>query len=420
MTLQCLLACMIAGRPYLPLDPSCPAARALGFLRNAGASLLLAPEPLETCLPTLDRAELYRAAASGAESPYPERDQSAPFYILYTSGSTGKPKGVRVGEAQLLSFTAWARTLAPEGGVWVNTAPYSFDLSAMALFPALTAGAALCDLPRTDDYQALFAALAGSGATVLVATPSFASLCLADRSFCRSLLPRLRAFLFCGETLPPKTALRLMDRFPEAAVVNCYGPTETTVAVTAVTITRALCRGPLPVGYAKHGSRIAILDGALKPLSDGTEGQIAIFGDTVAAYMDGSEENFPVLGGERAYLTGDLGHMEKGLLFFHRRMDRQLKYRGYRISPQEIEAALLSLDGVRQAAVLPRMRGDTVAGLTAFAACEGDGALLRERLLALLPAYMVPGRIVCMPRLPVNANGKCDYKKLMEMISNGG
>lgn len=415
LTLQCFLGCAMAGKPYLPIDPACPPARALDIVRDAGADVLLAMALPETGIHTISRETLRAAACSHTSFDFPERSNNSPFYILYTSGSTGKPKGVKVGPRQLFHFTQWAKTLAPTGGVWLNTASYAFDLSVMALYPALTTGGCLCDLPTTEEYPALFAALAASGATALVATPSFAALCLADRQFSRQLLPRLQTFLFCGEILPHKTVTRLLERFPQAALWNCYGPTEATVAVTAVKISEDM--EEIPVGYAKPGSRLMVVDSSLRPLPDKQEGQIVITGDTLAAYVHPDPEKFVLLDGRRAYLTGDAGRLEKGLLYFHGRMDRQIKYRGFRIEPSEVEAALLSLEGVEQAAALPRLRGGRVAGLAAFVAGPADTAWLRHALGGLLPPYMIPGRIIRLPRLPLGPTGKCDYNKLMEMVS---
>lgn len=415
LTLQCFLGCAMAGKPYLPIDPACPPARAMEILRDARADLLLGMELPELNLPALSKEILQAAASQTASFCFPERSNDSPFYILYTSGSTGKPKGVKVGPHQLLCFTEWAKSLAPESGVWLNTAPYAFDLSVMALYPALTTGTALCDLPATEDYPALFAALAASHAAALVATPSFAALCLADRQFSQTLLPHLRTFLFCGETLPRKTASRLLERFPKAVLQNCYGPTETTVAVTAVKITEDI--RDIPVGYAKPGSRVLVVDGALHPLPDNTEGQIVILGDTLADYVHPDPEKFILLEGQRAYLTGDAGHLENGLLYFHGRMDRQLKYRGFRVEPSEIESALLSLKGVEQAAVLPRVRDGRVLGLAAFVTGDAQPRTLRLQLKDLLPPYMIPGRIIPLPMFPLGPNGKCDYNQLMEMVS---
>ena len=175
--------------------------------------------------------------------------------IIFTSGSTGTPKGVKITADCLNHFLEWSVGLGgpaeeKQGAVFLNQAPFSFDLSVMD-------------------------SLKDSGAGVWVSTPSFTELCLADPGFEERLLPRLRAFLFCGETLPCATVRWLKSRFPQAVVVNTYGPTESTVAVTEVEITDTMAAGssPLPVGRARPGTRIEIRNEKGAALPEGEQGE---------------------------------------------------------------------------------------------------------------------------------------------------
>ncbi len=202
--------------------------------------------------------------------------------IIFTSGSTGTPKGVKITADCLNHFLEWSVGLGgpaeeKQGAVFLNQAPFSFDLSVMDLYTCLACGGTLWCLEKEvqEDYQKLMDSLKDSGAGVWVSTPSFAELCLADPGFEERLLPRLRAFLFCGETLPCATVRRLKSRFPQAVVVNTYGPTESTVAVTEVEITDTMAAGssPLPVGRARPGTRIEIRNEKGAALPEGEQGE---------------------------------------------------------------------------------------------------------------------------------------------------
>ena len=193
----------------------------------------------------------------------PPIDPNAAFYIIFTSGSTGDPKGVIITAGNLGAFVTWMlaeHAFVPAGEVFLNQAPFSFDLSVMDLYLSLATGGTLHSITREEiaDFRRLFRSLTESGLTTWVSTPSFAQLCLAERTFAAERLPGLRRFLFCGETLFPETAARLCERFPEAEVWNTYGPTEATVATTSIRITPEIAArgGALPIGFpaSRHGN----------------------------------------------------------------------------------------------------------------------------------------------------------------------
>ena len=191
------------------------------------------------------------------------------------------------------------------------------------------------------DLDKLYRALGESGATRMSCTPSFTRLCLCDKSFQRELMPALQTVFFCGETLPARTVRQLRQRFPGVTVLNAYGPTEATCAVCAVEVTGA--GEPLPVGQlANAACQLLILDRDGNELPPGQSGEIAIAGQSVASgYLNASAERFGSWQGQRLYRTGDIGRIENGLLWYSGRLDRQLKYKGYRIEPGEIEAVIL-------------------------------------------------------------------------------
>lgn len=440
----CFLACVKSGRAYCPVDASVPHQRVQAIARCLHPSAVLAVEPLELeGVKALDPRQLCKTA--GPEDCLPrEESWVGPedlFYLIFTSGSTGDPKGVQITTSCLEHYLDWSVTLgtAPEqkrGKVFLNQAPFSFDLSVMDLYSCLACGGTLWMLEKRvqADFSALFDSLGHSQAAVWVSTPSFADLCLSDPAFSQALLPHLELFLFCGETLANTTARRLLERFPKAAVVNTYGPTESTVAVTQVTITRQLAQGeqPLPVGRPKPGSWIEIYGEDGLPVPNGEKGEIVIFGDTVStgyfgrpdltqkAFFQTIRDGAPC----RAYRTGDEGFLQDGMLFYSGRMDLQVKLHGYRIELGDIEGNLLRLPLVQGAAVVPREEDGRVKSLAAFVSLkqgtEGSFQLaqqLKRELRAYLPEYMIPKKFVFLDRIPMTPNGKADRKALKERLA---
>ncbi|HJT75805.1 MAG TPA: D-alanine--poly(phosphoribitol) ligase subunit DltA [Gemmataceae bacterium] len=417
------LGALRAGRAYVPIDTVTPAQRVGRVVTAAAAPVMLTPESV--------------AAITEEAGAAPRRDLGPddPFYIMFTSGSTGDPKGVVITLGCLTSYLDWllAEQNFEEGEHFLNVVPYSFDVSVMDTYAALATGGTIYSVTREDvaNPRQLYPFLADAGLTTWVSTPSFAQMCLVERSFSAELLPRLRRFLFCGETLAPEVAARLLDRFPAAQVWNTYGPTETTVAVTSLRIDRDMLArwSPLPIGRPMPGSRVVVVDEADRPVPDGKRGQIVIAGPSVSpGYLgrpDLTERGFFRLGGLRAYRTGDWGRYRDGLLFFEGRMDGQIKLHGYRIELADVEANLRALPGVRDAVVLPVLKQGAADSLAAFVILNERpagsdfqaAAALRSQLAERLPAYMLPRKVHFLETFPMNANGKADRRRLAEVLA---
>lgn len=440
------LACVRAGHPYCPIDLSLPVNRMEEIAETIGDPLILSVEGgsvLRTGK-TMGREEIHAACQIPQMSalqakdalPLEEREAITPeeaapralavqpeetFYIIFTSGSTGKPKGVEIPEASLARFTDWSATLGgtaeeKAGAVFLNQAPFSFDLSVMDLYTALTTGGTVFCLTKsvTADMKKLLKALRESDASYWVSTPSFAALCLADHQFNRELLPHLRAFFFCGETLHAETVSKLKELF-DAKVINTYGPTESTVAVTEAEITREMAAcGDVPIGKAKPGSCLEI---------DPATGELIIRGNTLAKgyYKDPEKtaESFFTDEHGRGYHTRDAVIQRDGLYYYAGRLDRQIKLHGYRIEPGDIEENIRRTAGAADVLVFPKTEGGKVRYLIA---CVGglpdtreEMKCIKKNLKAELPDYMIPRRILLFPSFPLNANGKVDRNKLMEL-----
>ena len=444
------LAALGLGRAYVPVDASLPPGRVAPMLDAVGAEdAVLVQDPP----PAIGRELATRGIATMRVHPLgaglettdatelPPPDPSATAYILFTSGTTGAPKGVPVSHAALAHFTSWllaSHRFVPGGETFLNQAPFGFDLSVMDLYGALLTGGTLLAItpPEVADPRSLFQRLDGAPLTTWVSTPSFARFCLAERRFARDMLPTLRRFLFCGETLAPSLARDLLARFPGVEVWNMYGPTETTVAVTAVRIDPELAaaEGPLPVGRAAPGMDIWIADPAApaSPLSGGARGEIVIAGAQVAdGYLgEGTLDRpggpfFVLPDGRRAYRTGDLGWIDPrdGMLYCAGRLDRQVKLHGYRIELEEIETHLRAVPGVAEAAVVAVERDGLPDHLVALVvvtpALASVGRALtdhvRKALAESLPAYAVPRLVRRTATLPLTTHGKLDRRALREL-----
>src|SRR6266513_4113318 len=225
--LVAFLGSVKSGRPYVPLDTALPQQRIDKILAASRAALVLTSK------------DVLQFSALQIRCPSRGVQGDEPFYILFTSGSTGEPKGVIITLACLEHFITWMlaeQRFAEIGEVFLNQAPFSFDLSVMDLYCTLATGGTLFSISRdlVANPKKLYRALARSGVTTWVSTPSFAQMSLVEDKFSEAMLPRVRRFLFCGETLPPQTAAQLLARFPQAQVWNMYGPTEATVATTSI------------------------------------------------------------------------------------------------------------------------------------------------------------------------------------------
>ncbi len=440
--LVCFLACAKSGRAYCPIDISVPQSRVQAIVEEVKPEQILATEewglPYENVLPLASLESIIQSESHTIEK---EKYVSAEdvFYIIFTSGSTGIPKGVQITRDCLDHFVDWATKLGsglPENAVctYINQAPFSFDLSVMDVYLSLYMGGTIWALSKETqcDMKNLLQSLENSESDIWVSTPSFAELCLSDKKFSEALMPKLKRFLFCGETLSNGTVLRLQKAFPKAEIINTYGPTESTVAVTQILVDAEVQKrwSPLPVGKEKPGTWIFIMDENGKELPEGEKGEIVIVGDTVSiGYWNNREMTEKAFGtylidGKeyRLYRTGDKGYKKEGLLFYCGRLDLQIKLHGYRIELEDIESNIRRLPKVSQAAVLPVYQGGQVKYLTAFLAMKGQvtdaftkGQAIRESLKEYLPDYMIPRKIKFLETLPMTNNGKVDRRALEEM-----
>jgi len=420
-----LLAIARAGAAFLPLDSDAPRERLRDLLDDSRAVALLIPAEQHPRLGHLHSQTLVVDMAMTAGTAPPSASWSPPApedlaYVLFTSGSTGRPKGVMIEHAALSQRLAWLSEtygIGPEDRSALAT-QITFDPALIELCLPLIHGASIALPPPGRLLPETLAAFAARHAVSFIAfVPATLHRFTQAAAHCPDL--RLRVACCGGEVLPPEVARQFM-RATNARLFNVYGPTETAIFATAWPCTGEDLGTPLPVGRPIAGTQVYILDPQLRPLPFYETGEIYLGGVVARGYLnrpDLDREAFldnPFPPGGRLYRTGDLGWLNTtGTLHFVGRRDRQIKLRGYRIEPGEIEAALLACDGVRQAAV-KRVTLDGKDALHAWVAMPAGGsvAAVQEQLRRRLPDYMLPAALLALPALPESQTGKIDYSRL--------
>ncbi|AYV68637.1 D-alanine--poly(phosphoribitol) ligase subunit 1 [Niallia circulans] len=430
------LACVQAGHPYIPVDTSIPIERVRLIVEKSGAGVVINTTTSKLDFEgviVLQMLEMNLEQVEHIGEEYWVQSDEV-FYIIYTSGSTGNPKGVQITAANLQSFTDWMTGDFPlgEGKVFLNQAPFSFDLSVMDFYPALQSGGTIHTLEKevSNKPKLLFENLSHSSIQIWTSTPSFVQMCFPNPDFNQKMLPELELFLFCGEVLPLAVATELKERFPKARIFNTYGPTEATVAVTSIEITEELLaeEKALPVGYPKSDMRVFVLDELDNPLPEGEKGELILAGPSVSKGYLGepqlAEKAFGMINGMNAYRTGDAGFIQDGVVYCQGRMDYQIKLHGYRMELEEIEFHLNQSEYIKTAIIIPYAPNEEIEYLIAAVVPENHDfdkefkltAAIRKDLALRLPAYMIPRKFTYHSSIPMTINGKVDRKKMKEEV----
>ena len=439
--LVAILAVIKSGAAYLPLDADQPAARLDAMIADARPSLLLFDSgsdlprvAADRVQPRIDLADVEFSTGPASAPPHDSTGDDA-LYVIYTSGSTGSPKGVVNTHRALLNRLAWMQDtycLDADDRVLQKT-PVGFDVSVWELFWPLLTGATLviAEPDRHRDAAHLATLIARAGVTTVHFVPSMlaAFLDAADADTGATL----ERVIVSGEALPAALQERFFSLLPGTELHNLYGPTEAAIDVTAWP-----CRAGdavVPIGRPIANTRIFLLDRHMNQVPVGVPAELYIGGaglargyhhdpaKTAAAFVPNPFSN----GGEDTadssflYRTGDIARRRAdGAIEYLGRVDRQLKLRGVRIEPGEIESALHDHPAVSEAAVVVHEGSDGAPALSAYVVGSGEPAMLddmspldwQDFLGRRLPPSMVPAHVITLDALPLSINGKLERRRL--------
>jgi amino acid adenylation domain-containing protein len=432
-----LLGVLKAGGAYVPLDPSWPQDWLSSVLSETGLGLVLTESRLTDALGARAAATRLVCVDSEWGAIAAERDDDPACgaspdnlaYLIYTSGSTGRPKGVmglHRGAVNRLQWM-WEKYPFADGEVCCQKTSLNYVDSLWELFGPLCQGTPSLIIPGEVllDHEALVETLARHGVTRIVLVPSLLRSLLSAPAALGDRLPRLKYFVSSGETLPKELARAFRASLPEAALLNLYGSSEASADSLAHLVREDEALSSVPVGRPIANTRVYILDEAGQAVPVGVTGEVCVGGEGLArgyfkrAALTAEKfipDAFGGVAGARLYRTGDLGrHLSDGRIELLGRADTQVKLRGRRVELGEVESALLSYPGVREAVVLLREQGDDKR-LAAYFVSQDEHAPsekdLRRHMKAKLPDYMVPPSFVALDSLPLLPNGKIDRRAL--------
>ncbi|MFC5184123.1 non-ribosomal peptide synthetase [Actinomadura harenae] len=443
-----LLGVMKSGAAYLPIDPEYPADRVRDLLSDAAPQAVVCarntehllsrdhpalhasvPEPDVSVL-VLDDPATAAALAGRPAAPVTDADRARPLrpahpaYLMYTSGSTGRPKGTVLTHRAVLNKLATQRDdygITREDTALHKTS-VGFDVSVWELFLPLTSGAAtvIARPGGQRDPRHLAELIERTGVTIAEFVPSLLAAFLREDG-AAGRARGLRHVLSGGEALSAGLVAEFHDLL-DAPLHNCYGPTEAAIGVTGRPCPPGAGPGPVPIGRPVHNTRVYVLDEFLRPLPPGSVGELYVSGAQLARGYAGraalTAERFVACPfgtfGERMYRTGDLARWTRdGELVHAGRADEQVKLRGIRIEPGEVEAVLADHPSVGRAVVVVREDRPGIRRLVGYVTGpDADPAELRAHAASRLPDALVPAAVVVLGELPALPNGKLDRRAL--------
>ena len=375
-----------------------------------------------------NRCELIKSTISKLSS----LDLSELAYIIFTSGTTGEPKGVPISDAQLINYISNlnnAYPLAPEDRV-MQSCELSFDVSVMQIVSAWFSGAAVCVIPT--NYILMSARyVADLNITVWNSVPSLIGMSIKAGLLKANSMPSLRLAFFAGEALSLGSVENFHLAAPSAKIINAYGPTEATITVTSFEIPLQSISGLpaiIPLGFPNVDVTLSMFDFE-KNMASFPNGELCIAGTQITTgYLNRRElnnEKFFTKEGVRWYRTGDIVEWSDAYGYCYKgRIDRQIKFKGYRIELQDIESALraASKSDLVCAVPYPVLEDGTIEGLVGVI---GRSSLRDENteqilcsLTSILPSYMVPGKVLIIDEMPLSINGKVDFKAVQDWVKD--
>ncbi len=435
-TLTAFFGAVYAGCFYSLVNPEFPSNRISSIKETLKARVVITDdEHMELAKELFKGLEIYNVKElieadideDILDKAYVMHIDTDPLYVNFTSGSTGVPKGVAIAHRSVIEFIDIFTEIFKfkNEDIIANQAPFDFDVSVKDIFSSMKMGATLVIIPKK--YFSSPAALLDYICDHKITTMTWAvsALCLVTTFHgldykCPDTVEKI---LFSGEVMPMKHLKQWMEHLPDATFVNLYGPTEITCNCTYHVIERDRdYDGKIPIGKAFPNERIYLLDEEGKPVNEvGKPGEICIAGNSVGiGYYNNEEQtkkafiNNPnvVAYKERIYKTGDLGfYNEAGELIFNGRKDFQVKYQGHRIELEEVDKAIMDVDGVVRSCTI---FDEEKSKLYGFYIGDMDKKELNIKLHETMPVFMIPTYLIQRDEFPMTKNGKIDRKKLME------
>lgn len=440
-----IIGCLKIGAPYFVVDPCNPGARVSHILDKCRPQLVFSAKELPLELPdhrvvAIDQENPFVAFNGTHEGEFKSDVDIAgtdPAYIMFTSGSTGFPKGAVMSHANLLNFIEWAggEFLVTPADIFTSVNPLYFDNSVFDFYASIMNGASLVpfDAATMRDPYLVLRRIDELRCTIYFSVPSLLIYFQTLKMITPSSFAHIRSIIFGGEGYPKTKLKELFECLhPRAELVNVYGPTECTCICSAYRVTESDFKeldGYPPLGGPIPNFLFTILNEQDEAAAVGEVGELCLGGPCVGlGYFNEPEltrEAFRqnplnLYYHERIYGTGDLVRLSEKdqKVHFVGRKDSQIKHQGYRIELGEIEHALCRIPGIDEAVALHTIR-DGISLIVGVVASGNalEAPTIRNEVSKMVPAYMIPGRIDVLERLPKNSNGKIDRKLLKTRYS---
>ena len=427
-----------SGCFYSPIDTEMPQSRVDKILEVLKPEIVITTNKLKT---NFEKFNFYGSYIIYEETICSEEDETAvkPYtekivdtdllYVLFTSGSTGVPKGVSICHRSVIDYIDWVTETfnITQKDTFGNQAPFYFDNSILDIYSCMKMGATLNIIPKKLFFQPvpLLEYIKYNKINTIFWVPSALIVVSKLKAFRNvDLSDTLKRVLFCGEVMPNKQ-LNIWRKFlPNVTYANLYGPTEITDACTYYIVDREFSDDePLPIGIPMSNTDILVLNDEDKLVTDDEVGELCVRGTSLAmGYYNNPEKTRSAFVQnplnkavpEIIYRTGDLvRYNEYREIIYISRKDFQIKHLGHRIELGEIETAISSLEEVTLNCCLYDEKNQKIV---LFVDAQVDRDYIKERIEKLVPEYMIPGKVIYLENMPINANGKIDRIKLKELM----
>lgn len=427
-----------SGCFYSPIDTEMPQSRVDKILEVLKPEIVITTNKLKT---NFEKFNFYGSYIIYEETICSEEDETAvkPYtekivdtdllYVLFTSGSTGVPKGVSICHRSVIDYIDWVTETfnITQKDTFGNQAPFYFDNSILDIYSCMKTGATLNIIPKKLFFQPvpLLEYIKYNKINTIFWVPSALIVVSKLKAFRNvDLSDTLKRVLFCGEVMPNKQ-LNIWRKFlPNVTYANLYGPTEITDACTYYIVDREFSDDePLPIGIPMSNTDILVLNDEDKLVTDDEVGELCVRGTSLAmGYYNNPEKTRSAFVQnplnkavpEIIYRTGDLvRYNEYREIIYISRKDFQIKHLGHRIELGEIETAISSLEEVTLNCCLYDEKNQKIV---LFVDAQVDRDYIKERIEKLVPEYMIPGKVIYLENMPINANGKIDRIKLKELM----